>query len=150
MKKQFAFIFIIAMFGLNIPAFSQSCTSSTCNAASPSESDFLAALPSSGNTNSTVVVNIPAGTASWTGNITYTIPAAVTNLTIQGATTVNCTGTPGTSGYACSAQDNTVIRDSYAVNGPSILKIITGSSGTNFRMTGLTIQGGSIGTASNN
>jgi hypothetical protein len=151
MKKQFAIIFIIAsMFGLNIPAFSQSCTSSTCNASSPSESDFLAALPSSGNTNSTVVVNIPPGNASWTGNITYTVPASVTNLTIQGATTVDCTGTPGTSGYVCSANDNTVIRDSYAVNGPSILKIITGSSGTHFRMTGLTFEGGSIGSASNN
>jgi hypothetical protein len=151
MKKQFAIIFIIAcVFGLRVPASAQSCTAATCTAASTSESDFLAALPSSGNTNSTVIVNIPSGTSSWTSNITYTIPAAVTNLTIQGATNINCTGTAGTSGYACSASDNTVIQDSYAVNGPAILKIITGNSNTSFRMTGLTIEGGSIGTASNN
>jgi hypothetical protein len=135
---------------LAMSSWAQSCTSATCTAASTSESDFLAALPASGNTHSTVVVNVPSGTSGWTGNITYTIPAAVTDLTIQGATNINCTGTAGTSGYACSAVDNTVIQDSYAINGPSIFKIITGSSGTHFRMTGLTIEGGSIGVSSNN
>src|SRR5262249_48506722 len=61
------------------------------------------------------------------------------NLTIQGQTTVNCTGTAGTSNYACTATDNTIIQDSYLSSNP--LLIITTSSGM-FRMTGLTIQGG--------
>ncbi len=106
------------------------------------ESDVLAALPASGNTNSTVVVNIPAGTATWTSQLTYTIPAAITSLTIQGATTTNCTGTPGTSSYACIPTDSTVIQDNIAGNF-GVLQI-NGSSGTNplIRVTGITMQGG--------
>ncbi len=143
MKKQFAIIFIIAsVFCLRVPAVAQSCVSSTCNAASPAQSDVLAALPASGNTNSTVVVNIPAGTATWTSQLTYTIPAAITSLTIQGATTTNCTGTPGTSSYACIPTDSTVIQDNIAGNF-GVLQI-NGSSGTNplIRVTGITMQGG--------
>ena len=131
------------------PTFAQSCTSATCTAASPSQSDFLAALPSPSNKNATVVVNIPAGTSGWTTQLTYTMPAAVTDLTIQGATTVSCTGTAGTSGYSCTASDNTVIGDSYQSNN-SLLVITLGAASTHFRMTGMTFQGGNIGSTSNN
>jgi hypothetical protein len=126
----------------------QSCTTATCNAADASEAAFLAALPSPSNTNATVVVNIPASTASWTTQLSYTVPATVINLTIQGATAVNCTGTAGTSSYTCTAADNTVIEDSYASNNP-ILVITLGAASTHFRMTGLTFQGGSVGSSSN-
>ncbi len=144
MKKQSVIILIIASaFGLRVPASAQSCTGATCTAASASQSDFLAALPSSGNTNSTVVVNIPAGTAAWSSGISYTIPAAVTNLTIQGATTVNCTGTAGTSSYACSASDRTVIQDNWNNGtGQGLLQFITGGNSSSFRITGITLAGG--------
>lgn len=119
----------------------QSCTTATCTAASASESDFLAALPSSKNTNATVVVNIPAGTSSWTTPFMYNVPSGVTNLTIQGATTVNCTGTAGTSSYGCTASDATVIADS--IPGNTWFQLTTGSPSTFFRFTGITMQGGS-------
>jgi Divergent InlB B-repeat domain len=141
---------ILFLLPLASSAWGQSCTLATCTAASTSESDFLAALPSSSNTHATVVVNIPNGTSGWTSTLSYTIPSAVTNLTIQGGTVVTCTGTEGSSGYSCSATDNSIIQDSYAANGPPILKITTGASNTFFRMTALTIEGGSIGSASNN
>ncbi len=127
----------------------QSCTTATCNAATPSLSDVLAALPSPSNTNATVVVNIPAGSASWTSSLVYTIPAAVTNLTIQGATTINWTGTPGTSSYAYTLTDLTSISDSIANNNP-VVTITVNGTGTKFRMTGITFKGGNIGSTSNN
>ncbi len=92
-------------------ADAQSCTTAVCNAKSSGESDFLAALPSSSNTNATVVVNIPAGTRSWSSDLAYTIPSAVTNLTIQGASTLTWTGTAGTSSWNYSANDQTIIQD---------------------------------------
>jgi hypothetical protein len=121
-------------------AFAQSCITATCTAAGVSEAQFLTALPSPLNLNPTVVVNIPAGTAGWTTGFNYTIPATVTNLTIQGATTVNCTGTAGTSSYNCTAADNAVIQDN--INGTYQIQITTGAPSTHLRITGLTLQGG--------
>ena len=144
MKNQFAIIFIIAcVFGFRIPASAQSCTAATCTAASTSESDVLAALPSSSNANATVVVDIPAGTAAWTSQLTYTVPAAVTNLTIQGATTVNCTGTHGTSTYACTENDQTTIEDSASTNF-ALWQINAGGGGAGsyVRVSGITLKGG--------
>lgn len=145
MKKLFA-IFLLSASPLffSLTATSQSCTSAVCNAASPSESDVLAALPSSSNGNSTVVVNIPSGTAAWNTGFKYSIPAAVTNLTIQGATNVNCTGTAGTSSYTCSASDATVIQDAYPSN-TSLMTFVVGGSSSFFRITGLTLAGGNVG-----
>ena len=111
--------------------------------------EFLAALPSSSNENATVVVTIPSGIAAWTGQINYSVPSSVTNLTIQGATTVNCSGTAGAAGYTCSASDSTVIEDAYASNNPPLV-ITLGGASTHFRMTGLTFQGGNIGSSSYN
>jgi hypothetical protein len=142
-------ILLAAAFG--VPRTSaQSCTTATCAATGVSESQFLAALPSSSNTNATVVVNIPSGSAAWTSPLSYSIPAAVTSLTIQGATTVSCTGTAGTSSYGCTAADSTIIQDSYAVQGGPLIAFTTSGASQFFRITGLTIEGGNIGSSSNN
>ena len=149
MKKLSSIFFLTACaLVFSLPAFSQSCTSAVCNAASPNLSDVLAALPSSSNSNASVVVNIPAGTASWSSALNYSVPSAVTNLTIQGATTVNCTGTAGQSSWSCPASDKTIITDGYGSQ-PALITITTGSSSTNFRWTGTTLQTSS-GTAKNN
>jgi hypothetical protein len=127
----------------------QSCTTATCTAEGLSEAQFLAALPSSANTNSTVVVNIPGGSAAWTSPLSYTIPSSVTSLTIQGTTTVNCAGTAGTSSYSCTATDNSTIQDSLASNAV-VISFTTSGASQFFRITGLTIEGGNIGSTSNN
>jgi hypothetical protein len=129
--------------------FAQSCTTATCNAAGVSEAQFLAALPSPSNTNATVVVNIPTGTAGWSSQLVYTVPAAVKSLTIQGQTVVNCSGTAGAADYVCTASDNTVIQDNYNSGNP-LWQIITGASSSFFRVTGLTIEGGTANTSKNN
>jgi len=148
MKTFAIFVLVLLSVGCSAPrASAQSCTTSQCTAASPSESDFLAALPSSSNKNATVVVTIPAGTASWTSGINYTVPPAVTNLTIQGATVVNCTGTAGSSSYACSAADKTVIEDSYPSNASLMTFSMSGVSSF-FRFTGISLEGGAAGSGS--
>lgn len=141
--KTFVLLILVplAVVGRASRASAQSCTTATCTAGGTSEAAFLAALPSSSNTNPTVVVNIPAGTSGWTTGFNYTIPAAVTNLTIQGATTVNCTGTAGTSSYSCTATDGTVIEDNSNSN-TALMYIVTGAPSTCLRITGLTLQGG--------
>lgn len=122
-----------------LKAEAQSCTTAVCTASSASESAVLAAMPSNSNTNATVVVNIPAGTASWTSDFIYTIPSAVTNLTIKGATTITWTGTAGTSSWNYSANDQTIIQDADPGNN-SLIAIQTGGSSTFLRITGLTIK----------
>lgn len=140
MKKSFSALLLIAfVFGLRFSAVAQSCTTAVCNAASANESAVLAALPSSSNNNATVVVNIPAGTASWTSDLNYTVPSSVTNLTIQGATSISWTGTAGQSNWNYSAADNTVIQDADSSNN-SLIHITTGTASTKFRMTGLTFE----------
>ena len=144
MKMLFALIFALLCLPLQLSG--QSCTTAVCNAASPSQTDVIAAWPTAGNTNATVTLNIPAGTSHWTTpQVTLTVPAAVTNFTIQGATTTTCTGTPGSAGYACSATDATVIIDDISTNF-GVLQI-NGSSGTTplIRVTGITMKNGSGG-----
>lgn len=116
--------------------FSPTLHAQTINAAGCDPSSVQAALNSANEATATVI--IPAGKCPWTSAISYTVPSSVTSLTIQGQTSVSCTGTPGTSGYVCTPTDATVIEDAYAAYS-SILDI-TLSSSTTFRMTGLTIQ----------
>ncbi len=130
---------LLLLLTMPMAADAQSCTTAVCNAASASESDVLAALPSNSNTNATVVVNVPAGTVSWSSDLDYTIPSAVTNLTIQGATTIAWTGTAGQSSWKYSTNDQTIIQDADPSNN-SLISITTGSSTTHFRMTGLTFE----------
>ena len=117
------------------------CTA-TSTAATLSPTDVLTALNAVSCPTSTV--NLPSGTSAWSTGITYTVPSGVTNLTVKGNTSVVCTGTAGTSGYSCSATDNTIIQDVYQTNLP-LIKLILGGSSTYFTMTGLTVEGGSIG-----
>lgn len=119
-----------------------SCTTAVCKANTTSQADFLAALPAPNNTNSTVVVNVPSGTSAWTSTISYTVPTAVTNLTIQGQTTVSCTGTAGTSSYSCTPTDETILADSVA-NTKAMLQFTINGTSTVFRLSGITLQGGS-------
>ena len=140
MKRVLSFsILPLLFFSMSTAANAQSCTNAVCNANSASESDVLAALPSSGNTNATVVVNIPSGNVSWSSDLKYTIPSGITNLTIQGATTINWTGTPGTSSWAYSVNDQTIIGDADPSNN-ALIDIVTGSSNSKFRLSGLTLH----------
>lgn len=90
----------------------------------------------------------PSTSGQWTTNLTLTQPSSVTNLTLQGSTIVNCTGTHGTSTFACAATDNTIIQDNETNSNP-LLTINTGPASSFFRMTGLTFQAGT-GSAKNN
>jgi hypothetical protein len=115
----------------------QSCASSVCNAASPSQAAVLAALPN-GSAPATVVVNVPAGSATWsTGSgISYTVPANVTNLSIIFAGNLNCPS-------ACD--DQTTITDNITRGGgcspdPSMLAINTGNAASFLRISGLTVK----------
>ena len=141
MKYTLPIFFLLLLLTMPMAADAQSCTTAVCNATGSSEAAFLAALPSSGNTNATVVVNIPAGTASWSSDLAYTIPSAVTNLTIQGASTLTWTGTAGTSSWNYSANDQTIIQDADPSNN-SLIAFTTGAASTKFRITGLTIEEG--------
>jgi Abnormal spindle-like microcephaly-assoc'd, ASPM-SPD-2-Hydin len=141
--------FIIALFaafsvqrasaqcGPTTPAYTSS--GSTLTASTPGLSDVTNTL--NAVTSSTTLVIIPAGTCGWTSSINWTVPSGNTNLTIQGQTTVSCTGTPGASNYACTPTDNTAIEDNYNSTN-QLITITTAASGTHFRMTGLTIEGG--------
>src|ERR1700751_4586680 len=136
MKKHYSILFMIGcLIGLRLPATAQSCTAAVCNAASANESDVIAALPSSSNTNPRVVVNIPAGTASWSSDLVYTIPSAVTNLTILGATTIAWSETAGTSSWNYSANELTVIQDADSSNN-SLISINTGAASNHFTFSG--------------
>jgi hypothetical protein len=91
-----------------------------------------------------------AANGVWSSNDTETIPTNVTSVTIQGNTTVTCTGSAGTSTYTCVAVDNTIISDAYAQPCCSNqLLIINTTSGASFRMTGMTFQGGNIVSVNN-
>jgi len=98
-------------------------------------------------TNSTTTVTIPAcsagsGTGAWTTQVTLTIPSGNTSLTVQGSTTSNisCNSSGSCTG---GTTDGTVIIDNYASNS-SLLIITTNSTASSyFRLTGITIQGGS-------
>jgi hypothetical protein len=146
MKYTLPIFFLLLLLTMPMAADAQSCTTAVCNATGTSEAAFLAALPSSGNSNATVVVNIPAGSSTWTTGFVYTIPAAITNLTIQGATTVTFTGTAGSASYAATAGDSTTITDGAAGATP-LQNYITQGTGQHFRITGLTINLGSAGGA---
>jgi hypothetical protein len=130
-------LLLLLLLTMTVAAHSQA--GGTVNAASCSQSDVQTALNSV--TSTTTLVTIPSGTCAWTGNLTWTVPSGNTNLTIQGSTAVNCTGTPGTSSYACSATDQTIIQDSYA-SSASIWVINASGVNSTLRLTDLTIEGG--------
>ena len=137
MKLFLHFSILLALLAATSAARAQT----TINAASCNQSDVQKALSSVSG--ATVVVNIPAGTCGWTGNLSWAVPSSTTSLTIQGQTAVNCTGTAGTAGYACTAADQTIIQDNFtsgSCQSPWIISLA--GANTYFRMTGLTIAGG--------
>jgi hypothetical protein len=82
------------------------------------------------------------GTGKWSSAaLSLSVPANVTSVTLQGNTTVSCTGTPGNSNYTCAATDNTIIQDDVTDQTDHMINFSTGSSSTSFRMTGITFEG---------
>jgi hypothetical protein len=133
MSKVTKSILLAVLFGTSFAVSTQAATrtAATCNAG-----DVQTAI-NAATSGDTVV--IPAGTCTWTVQVSWTAPA---NVILEGQTT--CAGNTPSS---CS--DNTVIVDN--LNRSSLgdipgLSIVTNSSGT-FRITGITMQ--STGTASN-
>lgn len=116
-------------------------TGTTVNAASCNQPDVMAAL--NFVTSATTTVNLPAGVCNWTVPINWTVPAGNSNLTIQGATVINCTGTAGTSNWACTPTDNTVIKDSITT-GPNSTPLVINVANTAafLRVTGISFLGG--------
>jgi hypothetical protein len=102
----------------------------TVNAASCNASDVQTAFKAV--TSSTTTVNIPAGTCTWTTQVTLTVPSGSTALSVIGAGSLTTTG----------GGDQTVIVDSYGTSG-YLPGITTGSSSSHFRLAGITFQGGS-------
>ncbi len=117
------------------------------NAASCNKSDVSTALGKVGS--GSYIVAIPSGNCVWTSQLSYTVPSAVTNLTIQGNTAVNCTGTAGTSSYACTPTDTTVLVDAYSAPNQPIWNITVGAASSYFRITGITFEGGNAASGDN-
>src|SRR4051812_23347678 len=116
-----AIVVVVLTIALFLPVSSHAVT---LTATSCSQSAVQAAINAAqaGDT-----VAIPAGTCAWSNPISWTAPA---NVTLMGA------GTSATGGG-----DQTVIVDNYATNRP-LLSISVPATGT-FRMTGITVKGGS-------
>lgn len=91
------------------------------------------------------------GTGNWTTQLNLSAPpSGVTSVTLQGNTVLNCTGTAGTSSYACTATDTTVISDSYEAGCCTNQLLILAVNGAQFlRITGITFQGGTVGSSGN-
>ena len=118
------------------PLFSAAMHATTWTAASCNASDVQAAMASAGSGDTVV---IPAGTCAWTSQVSWSAPA---NAVLQGQTI--CSGsTPS------SCTDNTVIIDNYASNNSLLVLSPSSTSGATFRITGLTLQGGTGSTKQN-
>ena len=105
------------------------------NAASCSQGDVKAALNLV--VASTSQVNIPAGTCTWTANISWTVPSGSTNLKIAGATT--CTSAYPSSG---TCTDRTIIIDNDTTDSNWLWEITTAAASSVFTFTGLTFETG--------
>ncbi len=100
----------------------------TINAASCSSTDVQNALNAVAADGA--VINIPAGSCTWTAPVTY---KQAFSTTIAGKSTTTGTCAPGGS---CTATDGTVIT---ANTGGTALTVTT-AAGKSFRMTGLTVN----------
>lgn len=137
------FLIFVLFFALPVATRAQTVISAT----SCSQSAVSAALAAA--TGSIVIVKIPSGTCIWTGRVTYNMSSAVTDLTIEGSTVVNCSGIAGTASYACTATDNTVLIDAVPGSNQTMLSIGVGGSSSSFRLTGVTFQGGNLASGNN-
>jgi len=100
------------------------------------------------NPNSAYIIKFPncsgAGseaTGLWSHQVNETVPAN-TSVTIQGNSTVVCSGAAGTSTWACAATDNTILTDAYNVSNQPLFVI--GVSGQSLEFTGITFNGGNL------
>jgi hypothetical protein len=109
----------------------------TINAASCNASAVQTAFNSV--TSSTTAVNIPAGTCTWTSQVTLNVPSGSTTLSILGA------GNQSTPGGG----DATVIVDGDTTDSNSLLVVTTGKASSSFRFAGFTVEGGSGGIKNN-
>ena len=142
MKRPLPVLVFLILTLLCVPfgAYAQTpaCTTATCTAASVAENDVINALPSSANTNATVTVTIPAGSATWSSTYYYNVPNAVTNLTIHGQTTCTGSGDPAHNNLACT--DSTLIVDglTYTSADPALIHVNPNTGA--FRLTGISIR----------
>lgn len=105
-------------------------SSPTRTAASAARTDVNDCVTAAANGDTIIV---PAGTASWSSQIAL---PATKDLTIKGgggATTMTCSGTPGTSGYTCTATNSTSLTCN---NGCFGLNLAASHRVTGFTMTG--------------
>ena len=120
------------VFATLLLAFSGSARAAIINAASPSFTDVAAAVNSAADGDTVV---IPAGTATWTTGLVVR-----KGITIQGATTVDTSSSPG------SATDNTILIDHIPRTGTTnwgtfFTAVLTSTQ--SFDLTGITFQGDS-------
>ncbi len=119
--------------GTNSPVASASYTitaGGTVAAASCSQGDVLNALNLI--TASTTILTIPAGTCTWASNITFSVPAGSTSLSILGAGSLTTVG----------GGDQTVIIDGDTGDSNWLWETTTRNSSSYFRFAGITIQAG--------
>ena len=122
-----------ALFGLLLGAlFSTWANAATRTAATCNASDVRAAmnLASAGDK-----VVIPAGTCTWTTQVSWTAPA---NVTLEGQTA--CGNGPPASSATCT--DGTTIVDNYASNNALLAITVSSTGAATLRLTGITIKGG--------
>lgn len=139
MKKLSFFLLFAAFPSL---AHAQTVTAASCSTSAVSSAWSTV-------TSSTKIFVIPSGTCTWTSRVTLTVPSGNPNITIQGATVVNCSGTAGTSNYVCTATDNTVLIDQVAGSNQTMLVLNLGSGASLFRLTGITFRGGNLANGNN-
>lgn len=114
-------LFLGALFGQHVDA-------QNINAASCSASDVQTAF--NAVTASTKTVNIPAGSCTWTAQVTLFVPSGNTTLSIIGAGNMTTTG----------GGDVTVITDNDTANSNYLIQLNTGSASSYFRFAGLTVS----------
>jgi hypothetical protein len=103
----------------------------TINAASCGQTDVQNAFNSV--TASTTTINVPAGTCSWTTQVTLTVPPGSTTLSVIGAGSLTTTG----------GADQTVIIDNFASNNSLVVVTTNSTASSYFRWAGVTLEGGS-------
>ena len=113
-------------------------------AASCSESDVATALTTAASRPDGTVVQIPAGTCTWTGASAIT-QTFTNSVTIQGAGAVSSTA----GGAATTGTDQTTIIDNIT-HGPSYSMAFTTTAGKSFRFTGIAVIQNASSTTPNN
>lgn len=132
----YAALLILAM---TIPCKAQTITASSC-----SNTDVQTAFNSVVSTTTLVVIpNCGVGGTTWTSQVTLSVPSGNNSLTIQFAGTCTPSGTPATSGYSISCNDDGEVVDGITGTG-GLLSFQNVNNTTLFRVTGLTVSSGRL------